>query len=251
MGTRLAVGGLLVGILGLAAGLYAQSTGTPPAKGTTPAAPAAPKSKSDVEMVERLIAARKEYQSILETLRAHYIATGDIERARWAEEELLQFHRIGKQAFDLSLDVPPPTLRGDYNVPEANDLYRRAMTFKGKGWSTDYVDNQRRAELLFQRLLTEHPQSDKISDTAYQLGDLYEGSAYKQYARAAAYFERCFQWNPKTQHDARLRAARLYDRTLNDRNRAIQLYKDITTHETDPKRIDEATRRLTELGAKK
>ena len=38
--------------------------------------------------------ARKEYQATLETLRAHYIGTGDIERARWAEEELVQFHRI-------------------------------------------------------------------------------------------------------------------------------------------------------------
>ena len=35
-------------------------------------------SKSDIEAVERLLAARKEYQTTLETLRAHYIATGDI-----------------------------------------------------------------------------------------------------------------------------------------------------------------------------
>ena len=61
----------------------------------------------------------------LETLRAHYIAAGDIERARWAEDELLQFHRITKQAFRLDLDVPPPTLQASYNIPEANELYSR------------------------------------------------------------------------------------------------------------------------------
>jgi tetratricopeptide (TPR) repeat protein len=207
--------------------------------------------KSDVEGVERLLSARKEYQTTLETLRAHYIATGDIERARWAEEELVQFHRIPKHAFVLGLDAPPPTLQAHQNIPEANNLYVRAMTFKDKGWGTDYIDNQRRAELLLQQMLTNYPQSDKISDAAYQLGDLYEGKAYQQFDRAALYFERCYQWNPKTQHDARLRAARLYERRVNERAKAIEIYKEITTHETDAKRIEEAQRRLAELGAKK
>jgi hypothetical protein len=206
---------------------------------------------SAVEMVERLLAARREYQMILEALRQHYIATGDIEHARWAEDELVQYHRIPKHPFVLALDVPPPTLQGNSHIPEANDLYRRALVFKDKGWGTDYLDNERRAELLFQQLLTNYPQSDKISDAAYQLGDIYESKSFRQYDRAAAYFERCFQWNSRTQFDARLRAARLYDRMLNERNRAIEIYKEITQHETDAKRMEEAQRRLTELGAKK
>jgi hypothetical protein len=207
--------------------------------------------KSDVEAVERLLAARKEYQLTLETLRAHYIATGDIERARWAEEELVQYHRIPKHAFRLELDAPPPTLQAHYNIPEANSLYIRAMKYKDQGWGTTYIDNQRRAELLLQQLLTNHPQSDKISDAAYQLGDLYESKGYQQYDRAAVYFERCFQWDAKTQFDARLRAARLYERYLNERAKAIEIYKEITTHSTDAKHIEEAQRRLAELGAKK
>ena len=55
------------------------------------------------------------------------------------------------------------------------------------------------------------------------------------------------QWNPNTQLDARLRAARLYDKQNIDRNKAIELYRDVTTHETDPKRLQEAQKRLTEL----
>jgi len=206
----------------------------------------------DVELVERLLAARREYQITLEGLRANYISTGDIERARWAEEELLQFHRITKQAYILDLDVPPPTLQGIYNIQEANELYKRAMVYKDKsGWgASDYTDNQRRAELLLQQLLSNYPTSDKISDAAYQLGDIYESKANKMYARAAAYFERCFQWNTKTGLDARMRAAKLYEK-LNERAKAIELYKEIRDHEIDTKRVDEANRRLTELGAKK
>ena len=97
---------------------------------------------------------------------------------------------------------------------------------------------------LLQQLLTNYPQSDKIGDAAYQLGDLYEGRAYKQYRRAAQYFERDFQWNPNTRDDSRLRAARLYDRQLMERSRAIELYRDVTTHETDPRRMQEAQKRV-------
>jgi hypothetical protein len=228
-----------VGLLGLLPFVTAQ---TPPA----------PKDKkgsgktSDVELVERLLAARKEYQITLENLRAHYIQAGDIERARWAEDELLQYHRINRQAYNLTLELPPPTLVPGQNSPEANELIRRAMQYKDKGWGTDYIDNQRRAELLLQKLLTNYPQCDKIDHAAYLLGDLYESKAYKQTERAAKYYERCFQWNPKTHTDARLRAAHLYEKT--DKTRAIEIYREITTTEVDETRVQEARKRLAEIG---
>ena len=206
---------------------------------------------ADVPLVERLLAGRKEYQYTLEALRAHYIKAQDIEKARMAEEELVQFHRITKQVFNLGMDVPPPSLKGQYNIPEANKLLITAMRYKDKGWGNDYTDNQRRAELLLQKLLTEHPQSNKISESAYQLGDLYESKAFKQYPRAAAYYERCFQWNKTTAHDARIRAARLYELQLNNRGRAGEIYQEIITHETNEKHIEEARRRLQELSARR
>jgi len=223
------------------------------AQAAKPAAGAAkpPQGVADIELVERLLAARREYQRALEKLRIHYWNVGDIEKARLVEEELKQYHRIAKQPYRLELDVPPPTLQGTLNITEANKIYQRAMAYKDKGWNTDYIDNQRRAELLFQQILTQYPQCDKIGDVAFQLGDIYESKAYKQYRRAALYYERCFQWNPHTQYDARLRAARLYDRNVLERGRAIELYKDVTSHETDPKRIEEAQKRLSELSGGK
>jgi hypothetical protein len=48
-----------------------------------------------------------------------------------------------------------------------------------------------------------------------------------------------------------MRAARLYDRELQERTRAIQLYREVTTHEVDQKRIAEAQKRLADLGGMK
>jgi TolA-binding protein len=244
--------GWLCAALALALCLSAAEAQAPPAPAAAPAVPPARPGApaNDLELVERLLAARREYQASLEQLRAFYQKGGDFERARWAEEELKLYHRIAKQAYRLELDVPPPTLQASQNIPEANELYRRAMSYKEKvwtSWGNDYADNQHRAEILFQQLLTSYPQSDKIDDAAYQLGDIYEGKVYRQYRRAAQYFERCFEWNPNTQFDARLRAARVYDRQLKERGRAIELYREVVTHETDQKRLQEAQKRLAEL----
>jgi tetratricopeptide (TPR) repeat protein len=209
------------------------------------------KTPPDYIKVERLLAARRDYQKALEDLRKHYVQTGDIERAKWAEEELIQYHRIQKRAFMLDLDVPNASLKASVNIPEANDLFKKAMGYKDKGWmGNDYTDNQRRAELLLQQILTQYPESNKIGEVAYQLGDLYEGKAYKDYKRAALYFERSFQWNPNTQSDGRIRAARLYDKYLSERSRAMELYREVTTIEIDPKRVAEAEKRLSEMSGK-
>ncbi len=238
------------GWLALVVLLMAMTVAVPP-RAQPPTSPSssvpAPGKPNDLELVEKVLVARRDYQKSLENLRFHYLKVGDIERAKWAEEELRQFQRIGKHAYRLDLDVPPPNLSGHTNVPEANKLFTAALSYKDKGWGTDYLDNQRRAEILFQKVLTDYPQSNKIDDVAYQLGDIYESKAYKQPRRAAAYFERCFQWNPKTQRDARIRAARIYDKQLSERARAIELYREVTTHETDARITQEASKRLTEL----
>lgn len=107
----------------------------------------------------------------------------------------MAYHLMWKPSYNLDVkDVPPPTLEARVNVREANELYKASMEYKGKGLGDEYVLNMRRAELLLREILDKYPNSDKIGDVAYQLGDIYEGRAYKQYDRAAKYFERSWQW---------------------------------------------------------
>ncbi|HEY2787648.1 MAG TPA: hypothetical protein VGJ05_22010 [Fimbriiglobus sp.] len=210
-----------------------------------------PKSNSganEVELVEQVLSARKQYQQSLANLYELYVKTGDKERAKWVEDELKGFHLIGKPSYRLDVqDVPPPTLEAKENIKEANDLFKQAMDYKGKGFGTELMLNQRRTEILLREILEKYPTSDIIADVAYELGDLYEGKAFKQYGRSAAYFERAFQWRKGSRSDARMRAAKLYDKTLNERAKAIELYRDVIAHDTDDERIKVAQKRLAEL----
>lgn len=222
---------------------------TEPAKGD--ALP--PGAGSDVALVERALTARKEYEASLKALYEYYARVGDKQRLAWAERELMAYHMMWKPSYNLDVrDVPPPTLQASVNVKEANDLFRTAMEYKGKGFGDDYVLNMRRAEVLLREVLEKYPNSDKIGDVAYQLADLYEGRAYKQYDRAARYYERSFQWvKGGARTDARLRAAVLYDRQLNERSKAIELYRAVVDHDTNADHIRQAEKRLAELNARK
>jgi tetratricopeptide (TPR) repeat protein len=234
--------GLVAG--GVTVAVVAQNTGPGSPKGS------ATDRAGEVELVEGVIKARKDYWIALDKLRQHYVTTHDIEKTKWVEDELKQYHRMMKYSYRLDVkDVPPPTLQPKQNVAEANALFRRAVEYKNKGATgEEVVDNQRRAEILLQAILERHPESDKIAEAAYHLGDVYEHYRPRpQYERAAAYYERSFQWNKASATDARLRAARIYDRQLKMLDKAKELYKAVMNHDTDPARVQEAEKRLTEL----
>lgn len=247
------LGALGCGAMALGLALAADPPSKPltePAKGDA-LPPAA--ATNDVSLVERNLAARKEYEASIKALYEHYSKAGDKQRLVWAERELMAFHMLWKPSYNLDVkDVPPPALQASVNVKEANDLYRAAMEYKGKGFGDDYVLNMRRSELLLREVLEKYPNSDKIGDVAYQLGDIYESRAYKQYDRAAKYYERSCQWvkgGPRT--DARLRAAVLYDKQLNERSKAIEMYRAVVDHDTNPEHIRQAEKRLAELNGRK
>lgn len=216
--------------------------------------PAGSAHSNDVQLVERCLAARKEYEGSLKALYEHYAKAGDKQRLQWAERELMAYHMMWKPSYNLDVkDVPPPTLEAKVNVKEANDLYRAGVEYKGKGkgFGDESVLNMRRAELLFREILEKYPNSDKIGDVAYQLGEVYESRAFRQFDRAAKYYERSTQWVKGNRSDARLRAAVLYDRQLNERSKAIELYRGVIEHDTDPERLKQAEKRLGELMGRK
>ena len=251
---------IVTGLFAAGAGLLGWASAQSPSKPLSDAkktaavsTDASPASASDIDLVERTLAARKEYDASLRKLYEHYAKLGDKRRTQWVEQEIHGYHLLFKPSYNLDVqDVPPPSLEAKTNVREANDLFRQAMEFKGRGFGDDYILNQRRTEMLLREILEKYPSCDKIADVAYQLAELYESKAYRQLDRAARYYERSFQWKKGTATDARLKAAILYDKSLNERSKALELYRDVIAHDTDPERLKQAERRLAEMtGGKK
>ena len=243
---RLLIAALLAGGGVTSVVVLADSPGT---QTSNPGKGASTERAGEVEMVEAVLKSRKDYWTSLDRLRQHYIAVNEIEKAKWVEDELRSYHRMMKYSYRLDVkDVPPPTLQPKQNIVDANNLFRRAIEFKGAGAGEASIDNQRRAEILLQAILEKHPESDKIAEAAYHLGDIYENYRPRpQYERAAAYYERSFQWNKASATDARLRAARIYDRDLKMLDKAKEHYRGVMNHDTNPTRVAEAEKRLTEL----
>jgi tetratricopeptide (TPR) repeat protein len=228
----------------LVAGLSAVAA--EPTKERTP--PGEAVAAGDIPLVKRVIDARREYRDSLWKLRQYYKETKNEKKLRMVEEELRQFHLLIKQAYIPELDVAVESVQGTKNVPKANELFREALAYKTRGGYGDtFIENQHRAEVLFQIILEKYPDCDKIGDVAYQLGLIYEGRAFQQYDRAVIYFERSWEWNPQTRTDARLRAARIYDRQLKQRDKAVKLYNEVENQDINPAHIEEAKRRITEL----
>src|SRR4051794_6275270 len=135
---RNALLGLSLAGVGAAGGAVGQSPSKPLSEGgkNLPAEPGAgaaalPPAPNDGELVERGVAARREYENSLRALHGHYFKAGDKLRMQWAEQELIAFHLMFKPSYNLDVkDVPPPTLEASVNVREANELFRAAMEYK-------------------------------------------------------------------------------------------------------------------------
>ena len=82
---------LVLSLFAAALGLsgWAADPAKPDEKKTGDLPPAASTATSDVDFVEKNLAARKEYENSLKKLWEHYKRTGDKQRIKWVEDELL------------------------------------------------------------------------------------------------------------------------------------------------------------------
>lgn len=198
------------------------------------------------ELVRAIHDARDGYQASLERLRAYYVHINNHEAQTWVERELTEYHLIVKNPYLLDMDLPSEDLKPDTNIAKANRIFREAVDWMNKRavMDTTKSGNYKRAELLFQRLIHDYPRSDKLDEACYYLGQIYSSKYFEQYRRGVAYYERVFHYEPNTNLDARIKAAQLYEKYVDDRRRAVELYQDVLHREVDPEQTKEARRRL-------
>jgi tetratricopeptide (TPR) repeat protein len=214
----------------------------------------APAGQTEVDLVEEMVQHRAAYLRSLESLRDYYRDHGYLTKQSWADHELKGLRRVQTFRYVLDAEVPMQPLSAGEANPGADVMYERAQELMRKGGHRGLPGLYREgpmveAATVFRELIERYPESDKIDDAAFWLGEIHKEYLKEQEQIAVQWYERAFEWDPSTPHPARFQAAVVYDFRLHDRDRALELYRQVAAEKTQrrshlifaQRRIDELT----------
>lgn len=194
--------------------------------------------QSEVDIVEEMIGNRNEYLASLEKLRDFYKSKGYGDKQAWADYELKGLRGLRTFRYLNDSEVPSGKLKPSAGIAEADALYEQGMKLMSKGGHgipALYSEKTMvEAADTFRMLIEKYPSSDKIDDAAFQLGEIYKEYMKNQEAIAVKWYERCMEWDAETPHPVRFQAAVVYDYRLHDRDRALELYRQVIQREEGP-----------------
>jgi len=185
------------------------------------------------DVVKDVVEARQKYEAELKKLEQFYKDMGFADKLRRVETELKDVKTVRMFSYANWEDLLPE-LVPKRKIPEANALYKDAESLRAAVFGRDR--KLREAVAKYREVLQKYPESHLVDDCAYRLGEVFEDRRFREYARAAHMFERCFRWNPKTPLPARYRAAYLYEKKLRKLDKAYDLYRLAAKHGPDMER---------------
>lgn len=207
---------------------------------------------SEVDIVEQMAVNRQAYRQGLELLVGYYTRTGNNMKLEWAKKELAALNTMPKYNYIIEAIVASANLKVSDSIPDADDLYYDAQQLDKDAGALPILKNENQLRLALEKyneLIRKYPSSDKIDDSAYNAGVIYE--YFKDYSIALLYYKRAYQWDPETIHPARFRAARVLDKNLHRNAEALQLYQQAVKIEGQYEKYREwkefAERRIREL----
>lgn len=179
----------------------------------------------ETDFVEQIAVNRQAYRQGLELLIRYYTKIGNNMKFKWAKAELAALDSIPQYKYIVEAEAAGPSLRASASIPAADDLYEDALQLeKDAGVLLKNNDLLRLALDKYDRLIRQHPSSDKIDDAAYKAGVIYE--YFQDYSIALLYYKRAYEWDPDTIHPARFRSARILDKRLHRNAEALELYRE-------------------------
>ena len=197
-------------------------------------------------LVNEALKSRGEYLERLSALAAFYREAVVKDKLKTVEAEIEALKgRVDLPALKAStVEAYAGALGGKVEaVPDADALFAQAEDLR-----RDLDPFRRQANLLkaleiYQALVLKYPQSDKVDECAYSLGQIFASSYVGNTAKAAEYYEKCVLWNPKTDKDARFRAAEAYEKARNN-EKAGELYRLAAQDDPVPENREVAKERL-------
>ena len=110
---------------------------------------------------------------------------------------------------------------------DANAFYAEAVRLEEQAGPLKVVKDEallKKALDKYSQFISKYPKSDKISDAAYRMAEIYR--YLKDYTNAVLYYQRTYQWDPQTPTAARFKAAYLLDNQMGRRDEALQIYQE-------------------------
>lgn len=196
--------------------------------------------------VNEALKARGEYVHALEALAGFYREAVLKDKLKTVDAELtaLQDRSDIPALKASSVEAYAGALGGKIEaVPEADTLFAQAEDCRRDLDPFRRQTNLLKALEIYQALILKHPQSDKVDECAYYMGQIYASSYLGNMAKAAEYYEKCLLWNPKTDKDARFRSAEAYEKARNPQ-KAQELYRLAAEEDPVPEHREIAKERL-------
>ncbi len=181
---------------------------------------------SESDLVEQLTTSRQAYFNALNSLIAYYQEKGNSMKLRWAKDELSKLEGMRHYNYIPEGMVLPENLRPTASISEADLMYREALRIEQDAGMVPILKDEKRlrsALELYNQLIKKFPTSDKIADAAWHAAGIYE--YFRDYSIALPYYQRVYQWDPKTNYPARYKAAEILDKYLERRDEALELYR--------------------------
>ena len=203
----------------------------------------------EVGLVEEVARTRKAYARALAALKEFYMGRGTAHKIEWAESEVAAFENVPKIQYLVVAELAGPDLRPTNSIEVADQLYTEGLNYKDyPAFPPGKKEYLKVALEKFRTIIEKYPQSDKIDDAAFRMGEIYGGWYFQDFARAVQSYQRCWEWNPETEHPALFNAAKIYDEKLKNRVKAVELYNRVIAEYTrDEGKVNEAQNRLRAL----
>ncbi|MGB0716567.1 MAG: tetratricopeptide repeat protein [Phycisphaerae bacterium] len=192
--------------------------------------------QEEVDLVEAVVTNRRQYKRALYQLRDFYERRGRTTKQSWAEFEIKGMRNVKPFRYLIDAEVPNASLNPVSSIEQADRLYERGLELMKKGGhgvpALYREDRMVQASEVLRELVVRFPDSDKIDDAAFLLGEIHKEYLPDQETIALKWYEKAWTWDPNTPHPARFQAAVVNDYRLHDRDRALELYQAVIDHET-------------------
>ncbi len=196
---------------------------TPPPPSTQPTG----EEPKETLLIENVVNARTEYCKVVDQLAEYYEKKGEDFKAYVIHTMQARFHPEETFLYLLRVELPPKSLEPVEIIPKANELYDRAVKLYREGSTLPAIADypkQRRALRMFLRLVRQYPSSTRIALAAFYIGEIYK-EYFREHYLAVLWYDRALTWDPYVPKPVRFQMAVQYDFNLEDKPKALELYK--------------------------